>query len=111
MQKARAFFYVCAGLFLLALSYHLGARSATAQAGSSVTGFAWANSTAGCGPELLVLTTNGDVFRRSYNCGPLTGPAILVGNFWGGPTPAQVESWGAVKSRYRGQPRPTPTDR
>lgn len=30
MQRAKAFFYVCAGLFLLALSYHLGARSAGA---------------------------------------------------------------------------------
>ena len=28
---AKRFFYVCAGLFLLALSYHLGARSAGAQ--------------------------------------------------------------------------------
>ena len=35
MHKARAFFYVCAGLFLLALSYHLGARSAGAQQGST----------------------------------------------------------------------------
>src|SRR5262245_15731882 len=34
MHKARAFFYVCAGVFLLALSYHLGARSAAAQAPS-----------------------------------------------------------------------------
>ena len=32
MHKARAFFFVCAGIFLLALSYHLGARSAGAQA-------------------------------------------------------------------------------
>jgi hypothetical protein len=32
MHKARTFFYVCAGLFLLAGAYHLGARSATAQA-------------------------------------------------------------------------------
>jgi hypothetical protein len=32
MRKVRALFYVCAGLFLLAGAYHLGARSATAQA-------------------------------------------------------------------------------
>ena len=31
MHKARTFFYVAAGIFLLALSYHLGARSAGAQ--------------------------------------------------------------------------------
>ena len=32
MRKAKAFFVVCAGIFLLALSYHVGARSARAQA-------------------------------------------------------------------------------
>ena len=36
MHKARAFFFVCAGIFLLALSYHLGARSAGAQAAGSM---------------------------------------------------------------------------
>jgi hypothetical protein len=30
---AKRFFYVCAGLLCLALSYHLGARNATAQGG------------------------------------------------------------------------------
>ena len=32
---ARKFFYVCAGLFMLALSYHFGATTATAQAPAS----------------------------------------------------------------------------
>jgi hypothetical protein len=36
MYKARAFFFVCAGIFLLALAYHLGARSAGAQAPGGV---------------------------------------------------------------------------
>jgi len=36
MHKARAFFFVCAGIFLLAVAYHLGARSAVAQVGSQV---------------------------------------------------------------------------
>jgi hypothetical protein len=31
---ARKFFYVCAGLLCLALAYHFGARSATAQGGA-----------------------------------------------------------------------------
>lgn len=35
MQKARAFFYVCAGVFLLAMSWHLGARYARAQGATS----------------------------------------------------------------------------
>jgi hypothetical protein len=37
MHKARAFFYVAAGVFLLALCCHLGARNAGAQVGSQVT--------------------------------------------------------------------------
>ena len=32
-MKAKRFFYVCAGMFLLALTYHLGARTAQAQVG------------------------------------------------------------------------------
>jgi hypothetical protein len=36
MHKARAFFFVCAGLLCLALAYHLGARSAGAQSGGGV---------------------------------------------------------------------------
>ena len=36
MRQAKAFLVVCAGLFLLALAYHLGARSAGAQAGSGL---------------------------------------------------------------------------
>ena len=34
----KGFFYVCAGVFLLALSYHLGAKSATAQSGVLIEG-------------------------------------------------------------------------
>jgi len=41
MHRARAFFFVCAGLFLLALSYHLGARNAGAQAGATVGEISW----------------------------------------------------------------------
>jgi len=37
MHKARAFFYVSAGLLCLALAYHLGATSAGAQGGASYT--------------------------------------------------------------------------
>ena len=35
---AKRFFYVCAGILCLALAYHLGAVSATAQSGASVEG-------------------------------------------------------------------------
>jgi hypothetical protein len=36
-MRAKSFFYVCAGLFLLALGYHLGARNATAQSPGGIT--------------------------------------------------------------------------
>jgi hypothetical protein len=39
MQRARAFFYVCAGLFLLAASYQLGAMNAQAAASFTAGGF------------------------------------------------------------------------
>jgi len=60
MQRARTFFYVCAGLFLFALSYHLGATNAGAQAGASIVGF----SAEGGGSTFSVITSNGDVWVR-----------------------------------------------
>lgn len=47
MQKARAFFFVCAGIFLLALAYHLGARSAGAQSGVRMVGIDFFSSPPG----------------------------------------------------------------
>ena len=46
---AKRFMYVCAGLLMLALSYHLGARSAGAQAGATIDGpaIAWCHSGGG----------------------------------------------------------------
>jgi hypothetical protein len=38
MQRARAFFYACVGIFLLALSYHFGASSVHAQSGMTIDG-------------------------------------------------------------------------
>jgi len=99
MHKARAFFYIAAGLFLLALVYHLGATSATAQAPGNPA-VALANE--GTGGYILALTANGDVYRaQGYT---RTYSFELVGNIFGtGPVPAQRESFGSVKSRYRGE--------
>ena len=107
---AKRFFYVCAGILCLAAAYNLGARSATAQQGSAVSGIAVAS--VGCGAEVFVLTPNGDVFRRPYSCGALSGSTGFVGNFWGGgPTPARQETWGSVKARYRGERQSATQDR
>jgi hypothetical protein len=95
MHRTRAFFYVCAGLFLLALSYHLGARNATAQApGNPIVGVA-----GGASPDRVFLA-NGDYYEEYGN----PNQWVLAGNIFGGaPTPVQQSTWGSLKSRYRGE--------
>ena len=96
---AKRFFYVCAGIFLLALSYHLGARSAGAQApGNPVV--AVASSGGGCPLNscYTVVMANGDLWTEVSG-----GPWQLMPGPFSGPSPAQHESWGAMKSRYRGE--------
>jgi len=64
---AKKFFYVCAGLFLLALSYNLGARSATAQvARPSVAGrFQIVNGTPEFASNITLLdTATGDTWLK-----------------------------------------------
>lgn len=90
---AKKFFYVSAGMFLLALAYHLGASTATAQAPSNPV-VAFSGQT--------VITASGDVFFASNIP---NGPWTLTSNvFGGGPTPALHESWGQVKARYQNTP-------
>jgi hypothetical protein len=93
---AKRFFYVCVGIFLLALSWHFGARSATAQAPSNpVVGVAGGNG------AWMVVTANGDTYMLSAFVQP--GPCWTsnCNVFAGGPTPARQESFGSVKARYR----------
>lgn len=60
---AKRFFFVCAGIFLLALSYHLGARSATAQNREGATAVALVVYPDASGvSQLYALTANGDVY-------------------------------------------------
>lgn len=91
---ARRFFYIAAGMFLLALSYHLGAGTATAQPpGNPVVGIAAGAS------GFIAVTANGDTYQFGNG-----GPNVWhgTGNVFGGsPTPAVRESWGQVKARYR----------
>ena len=90
---AMRFFYVCAGLLCLALAYHFGARSATAQApGNPVVTSFERNFTA-------VVTANGDVYESASYA---NGPWVLKSNvFAGAPTPVQQSTFGSVKARYR----------
>ena len=107
MHKARSFFFVCAGILCLALAYHLGARSATAQAGSPVTG--WMVVPPLSDNFAVAMTANGDVFTREiWGSPPVLGHPgpLYIGNFWTSPvTSATQPTWGQLKSRYR-QPAP-----
>jgi hypothetical protein len=64
---ARKFFYVCAGMLMLALSYHFGASTATAQAPANQVAAA-AGGTIGT----WVFTSNGDAYQALDNAGTLT---------------------------------------
>ena len=98
---ARKFFYVCAGTFLLALSYHFGASTATAQAPSNSVVALYGNA---------VATANGDVYEGSNYLNGVPATWTKVSNvFAGGPVPALHESWGQVKARYRSTPGMTVT--
>jgi hypothetical protein len=55
MHKARAFFFVCAGLLCLALAYHLGARSAGAQSGGQFRVAGWTSGSSSSLGEIYVV--------------------------------------------------------
>jgi len=99
MHKARSFFFVCAGIFLLAAAYHLGAMSARAQSGGPVVEVAALNPGSGNRTPIFVMAS-GDYYASTsaYNS---SGPFPYRGNILSGPTPATQSTWGQVKSRYR----------
>ena len=93
MQRAKAFFFVCAGVFLLALSYHLGSTSAGAQApGNSAVGIS--------GEQAVIVTANGDVYEP-FGTNSWAQGWHRTSNIFTGPTSAQNETWGQLKARYR----------
>ncbi len=97
-------FYASASIFMLALAYHLGARSATAQApGNPVAGITTANVS---GYSAISVTANGDVYA-SNNYASWT----RLGNVFSGPTPATQATWGQVKARYRQAAPATPENK
>ncbi|OGF08046.1 MAG: hypothetical protein A2W00_09095 [Candidatus Eisenbacteria bacterium RBG_16_71_46] len=55
---AKRFFYVCAGFLCLALAYHLGATSATAQAGAK----GQIRHVQAAGDYLWVVTDNDEIY-------------------------------------------------
>ena len=90
---AKRFFYVSAALFLLALTYHLGARNAGAQApGNPVVGIA------GTSGFMLAVTCDGDSYATVDDGISWHRTTNIFGN---GPTSAVPQTWGQVKDRYR----------
>jgi hypothetical protein len=102
MHKARAFFFVCAGLLCLALAYHLGATSAKAQSGDRTIAAANFGACGSYGVQGFVMTPNGDVYWNQFGDGGCPPELRYVGNFWSGaPTPAVSQpTWGQVKAKY-----------
>jgi len=101
---AKKFFYICAGILMLAISYHLGARSAGAQAGAGPPSAAMAVY----GPYMYVMTPSGECFNRRLESNGICSsgfvasePACDMGNLWEGAVSAAPQSWGQVKDRYR----------
>src|SRR5690349_5865855 len=80
-MKARSFFYVCCGLFLLALSYHLGARNAGAQSGSS----RWVGGNYFVAGGQLWKCTPYSGWQLAYDCttAPLPLPTDVIAGAWG----------------------------
>ena len=87
-MRAKSFFYVCAGLLCLAISYDLGAQAAGAQGNRQVSGFAVAEHVGDPDDrELYVLTMNGDVYMATFKTLHMPVASERVGNFWKGGKP------------------------
>lgn len=98
----KKFFYACAAILCLVVAYHFGATNARGQSGSPVTGMSTVLT--GSKPYVFVMTPNGECFVRGVNSigtGFDPYPATDMGNFWSGATPAQQQSFGQLKARYR----------
>ena len=89
---AKRFFYVCAGLFLLAGAYALGARNAGAQApGNSVVAiFASTCPEA----ERTLITANGDIWGKNTIC---AGPWTHIGNVFSS-VPVEISKFSVGKN-------------
>jgi len=90
MHKARAFFFVCAGLLCLATAYHLGARSAGAQLGGGTIAAAqctswdiqsvYSRATVACvNRTVYFYADNNPQGLRTYPGVPGTDPVVAVG--------------------------------
>src|SRR5438094_6450946 len=104
---AKRFFHICAGILCLALAYHLGAVTATAQAPANSVA---ASLPACANSQAAIVAANGDVYTTPA-MEPCYASWTHVGNVFSGPTPAAQPAWGQLKSRYRPGAAATPQDK
>jgi hypothetical protein len=83
-------FYASASILMLAIAYHLGANTAAAQTPGNPVVAAQGS---------FVYAANGDAYL--VNPGLPVTTFTLVGNVFGGPTPAAHATWGQLKATYR----------
>lgn len=88
-------FLASASVLMLALAYHFGASTATAQAPNSSVVAACYD---GYNSRLFAFTANGDVF--SANSGDARW-VRFASVFGGSPTTTSTQSWGSVKVQQR----------
>lgn len=80
MHRAKAFFWVCGGVLMLAISFHLGSESA--RAGSNIGDTVKEAAAMAYNPvtkEIVVINKNGDMWVRIIG---EKGMAHGLGNFW-----------------------------
>ena len=93
-MRAKSFFYVSLGILALALAYHLGARSATAQSGTGVVAMMQGVTANG---RMHAMTASGDL----YSCTDDIRQWTWTANIFTGPTPAAQPTFGQLKAQYR----------
>jgi hypothetical protein len=96
-DRAKAFMFVCIGVAAVVIAVHLGTGTAIGQAqGGSFVAYEYSSTQT----MHYALTSEGDAYRRPDGAEPW--------QYWGniiesaGVIPAQSESWGSVKRRFKG---------
>lgn len=87
-MRARAFFYVCAGILCLALAYHLGAKSAKAQSGITIEGpgliqHGGAIEATGCVGRILYISGTPAMAPPVPGSAPIVATATLANSPYG----------------------------
>ena len=82
MHKAKVFFFVCAGLLMLALAFHLGATSAQSQSANKLVDVAWRRADG----YAYAVTSAGEIWANPGYCGNF----IRVGQMPAGCVPVTV---------------------